>query len=361
MLTPDSATRHYRRVQRLQLVALAAMRRAWRRMEPMGNWERQYREDVGPKLVALAAAAQVAATVETNDYVPQVLDEVGIDPDGPAVPRMALAGWAGDGRPVESLMALSVTKASAAYTAPHDGIQALDSPAQRAADALASAEQWIMLAASTLIADSTRAAEAAAIGARPQVGGYVRMLNPPSCSRCAVLAGRFYRWNSGFERHPRCDCVHIPASEAVAGDLRLDPDAYFESLPTAADLAEQYPGLTVQQRRDLDLFSQEDIFTDAGARAIREGADLAQVVNARRGMRQAQVYGHDVLVTMEGTTRRGVAYRALNERFRNPDARVRGERYFRTTNVRLMPESIFEIAKDRDDAIRLLRLHGFIS
>src|SRR5690348_18342012 len=37
------------------------------------------------------------------------------------------------------------------------------------------------------------------------------LLNPPSCQRCAILAGRWYRWSQGFLRHPRCDCVNLPA------------------------------------------------------------------------------------------------------------------------------------------------------
>lgn len=144
------------------------------------------------------------------------------------------------------------------------------------------------------------------------------MLNPPSCSRCTVLAGRFYMWNEGFARHPNCDCLHIPSSESVSGDLVVSPDAYFESL-------------TPRQ--------QDKVFTKAGAQAIRDGADISKVVNARRGMQKAQVFGRDTLVTTEGTARRRNAGRAP---------------------IRLMPESIYDQAKDRPDAIRLLKLHGFI-
>src|SRR5690606_41194169 len=65
---------------------------------------------------------------------------------------------------------------------------------------------------SGMVADSGRMA-ATAGNATHFTGGYVRMLNPPSCSRCAILAGRWFRWNDGFLRHPRCDCVHIPAKD----------------------------------------------------------------------------------------------------------------------------------------------------
>ena len=53
----------------------------------------------------------------------------------------------------------------------------------------------------SLVADAARGAESVSIATRPRVG-YVRYLSPPSCSRCAILAGRFYRWSTGFLRHP---------------------------------------------------------------------------------------------------------------------------------------------------------------
>lgn len=60
-----------------------------------------------------------------------------------------------------------------------------------------------------------------------------------------------------------CDCRHIPCTEDVADDLRTDPKAYFDSLSES---------------------EQSRIFTKSGAKAIRDGADMGRVVNARRGM-----------------------------------------------------------------------------
>src|SRR5690606_6627480 len=93
--------------------------------------------------------------------------------------------------------------------------------------------------------------------AHRQASGYVRMVNPPCCPRCAILAGRWYRWSAGFQRHPRCDCVHIPSRESVAGDLRTDPEALFRE--------GKIRGLT-----------------EAETQAIRDGADMARVVNVKR-------------------------------------------------------------------------------
>lgn len=302
-------------------------------MEPSGNWQEQYRQDVGPKLVALTVAAQMAATRNADTYVAEVLNELDL---GPAVePGLlvlsGLAGWAGDGRPVATLLEGVVAKAGKAHTAGA-------APEQ----ALAGAESWLDMVTQTLISDATRAAESVALVPREWVEGYVRMLNPPSCSRCVVLAGRWYGWNAGFERHPGCDCVHIPTSEARSDDLRVNPDRYFRSLSRT---------------------EQDRTFTKAGAEAVRDGADLGQVVNARRGMTTAQqnprgwipkgrmirteAFGRGIFTTTEGVTKRALARKAMGPTSRRP--------------FRLMPESIYEIADDRADAIRLLKLYGYIT
>lgn len=108
--------------------------------------------------------------------------------------------------------------------------------------------------------------------------------------------------------YPRCDCIHIPAREDSADDLRTDPKAYFDSL-TAAE--------------------QDRLFTKAGAEAVRSGADMARVVNARRGMYEAGGRSY----TTEAAGRR----------------------------PRLMPEQILrEAGTDRAEALRLFRLHGYL-
>lgn len=328
-MLPRSATRHYRRIQRLQAVTVTAVRHAWGRMEPRGNWERQYRDDVGPKVTAVVVAAQIAAAREADAYAADVLNELDFGPptEPGVVAPASYAGVAGDGRPVSTLLEQSVgqararlhadTQAAAVRLTPPD---LEPSPEQ----ALARTLDWIDMAAQTLIADAAREAEIAAFAQRPWVDGWVRAINPPCCARCALLSGRFYLFNEGFLRHPRCDCFHIPAPsdrDKVRDLIAINsPERYFESLTED---------------------EQDRIFTKSGAEAIRLGADMGQVVNARRGMRKAQVAGRNVRVTTEGATRRG---------------RASGLR------VRLMPESILEIAgNDRDEAIRLLRLHRYIT
>lgn len=126
----------------------------------------------------------------------------------------------------------------------------------------------------------------------------------------------------------------IPASENVAGDLTTSPKAYFDSL------SEQ---------------EQNATFTKAGAQAVRDGANINQVVNARRGMYTAGIGNLKVQATHEGVTSRGGFGRAQS------DLRKQGGRYRRSQTLRLMPEQIYLEAKgDRDEALRLLRKFGYI-
>ena len=298
---PRAAEKYQASQSREIAAALAAVRRLWRQVLPvavLGSWGM-----VRPSVVAALVVAQERLLSGVEPYMSAVLAETGQgrrdDPVG-APGWWPLLGVAGDGRGLGGMVD------GAAYGA-------LRSIREGAAPRLAVREagRWLERAASTALSDTARQGEVVAMARRP-VAGYVRMLVPPSCSRCVVLAGNFYRFNAGFERHPRCDCRHIPAAEALAGDLALDTRAYFDSLSEA------------EQRR---------VFTVAGAEAIRDGADIGRVVNARRGMYTAQVGGRRVLATTA----------------------VAGSR------VRLMPETIVRVAPNRAERLRLLRLHGYIT
>lgn len=169
------------------------------------------------------------------------------------------------------------------------------------------------------------------IVAGPEWTNYVRVLVPPSCDRCTILAGRIYRDLEGFARHPGCDCQHWPVTDwaaAEAAGLVTDPEVAFDR------------GLI----RGL---------SKADTQAIRDGADIQEVVNARRGggtrprgMTNAitvETFDRTVKATLEGTTKRAAWRKA------HPNL-----------PIRLRPESIYEHAKDRADVLRLLRLYGYI-
>lgn len=337
MPLPEAAAAHYRRMQRVQMVAITGVAASWARMTPDvdASWPA-----VRDRAVPLVESAQLAAARSGASYVPLALAEQGLtdDPLG-AVETAALAGIAADGRPLDSLLFGAVVHTKDRLAAGVD-----------IAQALAAGGIWLEGAARTQVSDAGRGAAGLAIAATPRAG-WTRMVNPPCCGRCAVLAGKTFKWNEGFLRHPRCDCTHVPTPEVGAGNAGTSPLAAFEAMSRA---------------------EQDKAFTKAGARAIRDGADPSQVVNARRsasGMSRADggrgqlerrdTFGQQLYVTTEGTTRRGAAYQSLT-RGRGTDVRTPGQRLARAQAPRLMPESIYDIATDREDAVRLLKANGYL-
>lgn len=95
----------------------------------------------------------------------------------------------------------------------------------------------------------------------------------------------------------------------MAGDLRTDPKAAVRS--------GQVTGLSTSDTEALD-----------------EGADLNQVVNARRG--------RSGMTTTEGATRGGLAGQRLGGR------------------QRLTPDAIYRVAEGRTEAVALLRANGYL-
>lgn len=286
----EVAVRHARERARLATRLRREARTAWRRVDPRrisDSWAAQL-----PGLLFALIAAQRAAASTADGY----LDAQDLPGAGTQVNASAFAGVASDGRSLQTLFALPGILTLKAIA---DG-----SPIGRAMTVGGALAE---LAAHTQITDAGRAADQVGLVARG-AGGYVRMVSGGACSRCLILAGRWYRWNAGFDRHPHCSCVGIPAAENVAGDLRTDPKRAFDAM---------------------DAAEQDKTFGKAGAQAIRDGSDMAKVVNARRGMQTA---ADGRLYTTEAAGRR----------------------------PRLMPEQIYRDAKDREDAVRLLRLHGFI-
>lgn len=309
------------------------------------NWETAWRTDVGPKVVDVVREAQGAVSASSEAYIAAVLAELDMPLGSPSALNLdAFMGVAGNGQDLASVVYGGVIAAAKAQYEP----RLADRTAQQAADqALEDGAAWFDQQVASLIADAARAAQTVAMTQNEAVEGYVRMIEPGACSRCVMLAGQFYRYNKGFLRHPKCRCVHIPASENTSDSLLTSPHRYFDSLSAA---------------------EQDRVFTIAGAEAIRLGADISKVVNARRGMATAQqnprgwipkgrlvptdVFGRPTYITTEGTTKRGTFGRINAERRRIGKPAL---------PVRLMPESIIELAQDRADAIHLLRLYGYLT
>jgi hypothetical protein len=302
-----SAADHYRRQQQIAGRAVIAGRRAWRLLDVNdldGSWPRVLR-----LLLPLTVAAQTASVTGSASYVPRALNEQDLtdEPAGEIVPD-SLTGSASDGRPLDTLLYSPVTTVKSRIGGGAATQQAMTSGGL-ALDAILA----------TQVADAGRIATGVGITARRNVG-YIRMLNPPSCSRCAILAGKFYRWNAGFQRHINCDCVHVPTAENIAGDLTTDPMAAFRS-GKITDLSR------------------------ADTQAINDGADIGQVVNAHRGM----VTAGGRKFTTEGMTKRGFAHQRLRSLGANRSV------------PRLTPEQIYRDAADRDAAIELLHRFGYIT
>lgn len=209
-MLPQAARSFQEAQQRRILQALGYTAVEWERIgsDFEAGWAR-----VGPRLTLLVTAAQLGAARDGAAYVPAALAEVGQSvPADAAVRAEAFAGVASDGRPLASLLYGAVVHAR---TAPVDSLGAR----------LDAGRKFLTAVVQTQVADAGRDASMAATVARPLVK-WVRVVNPPCCQRCAVLAGHVYAHSQGFQRHPRCDCFHLVQTVANpdAAGIRIGPE-----------------------------------------------------------------------------------------------------------------------------------------
>lgn len=268
---------------------------------------------VGPPLVAIASAAQLAAATAATAYVPAVLAQTAQTAVGSPVAIVvptAFAGVAADGRSLPGLLTSAVVQAKLA-TRPQSvvdgGGKSVTVPGRAPADALALGGRALDGLLQTVAADAARGATQAEIAVRENVG-YVRMVNPPCCGRCAILAGKWFPWNAGFPRHPRCDCLGIPATENVAGSLLTDPRALLES------------GLVRVSRRERERLDRGD--------------DIYKVINESRDMWRARIAEQKAGATAE-------------------------ERAARDQKARQGLEDLFASTRSRVDAVKAMRDQGY--
>ena len=275
---------------------------------------------------ATAAAGQVRAVELADQYMTAQLG----GSDAALQPR-AFAGVASDGRSLPGLLRGASVAANQALAAeaPEAVVRAqLGMESQRTDAARRAAESWLRTVALTLTSDAVRAGLRAGMAVRNASG--IRIASRPCCGRCAVLHGRFYSWRADFQRHPRCDCTFQLVRH---GEDWQAP----EEIPL-----DQIRGLSQADRQAIEL-----------------GADRSAVINAQRGMQSVTSYGKTVKGTSEGMTKRGDAYKRL--------VRDRAQQLGLTEKQlagrvdRLRPESILDQARDQEDAMRLLRLHGYIA
>lgn len=325
--------------QRAVLQTSITIRRLWQELagaDLSGSWTR----GLGQAVVRAVGAGQLLAAHTGQPYVDAMVAADGLQSDyepgaTQVVPR-SFSGVAADGRPLDSLLYLPVIRTK---TLIQGGLTLQEAM-------LGGLAQLQNIVASEVAAAGSGAAGVAMVANRT-VTGYVRMVRSGACARCVILAGRWYRFNADFQRHKRCQCYGVPATDARPG-RRQNPMSFFNSLSKAE-----------QDRR----------FGIGGATAIREGGDIYQVVNASRSVVSLDSYGRRVVATLEGTTRRGSFYQDMR---REAELKT-GQRFARTAGdlemglprfelrtPRLMPNEIYKLTEDRNELIRLLRRFGYL-
>lgn len=316
---PVEARREQARQDRIAARAGRGTDALWRRVDPdniASSWA-----SLLPSALSVLAAAQLAAALGAVEYLDDLL--------GAAAPAVALldpqgfAGVASDGRDLGTLLTQPAITTLGRLRRGDTLVRAL------------AAGRWhLSTLTRTQVFDAGRAAEQVGVAARPRVRAYTRVVSSGACGRCVVLAGREYSWSEGFARHPRCNCRTVP----------LNPD---DDRPVGTDPREVFDAMSKEQ--------QDRSFGVHNAEAIREGADIGQVVNARRGMQSPGDRRAGRRYTTEGTTRRGLAGQRLGSFARAP-----GQRYATSGRPRLTPEAIMRDARDRDHALELLYENGYL-
>lgn len=293
MAAPADVAASYRAAQAgiARTVAVASVRE-WRKIDPARldlSWL-----SILLRLLAIVTGGQREAASRAPAYLAAVIRAQGVVPDpGHRLLPDPFSGIASDGRGLDTLLYGPVVSAKHAIAT-----------GASVDDALASAERQLAMLVQTQVQDAGRMSAQTAMADDSAVRGYTRVVHLPACPRCIILAGRFYRYSSGFLRHPRCDCTMMPAAEVIEPQ---DPAS-----------------LLAQMRKDHPAYLARSL-TDGDLQALDHGADLNQVVNAHRGMATAAAQA-----TREGTTKRGLAGK-----------RLRGQR-------RMTPAAIFAQAESQN-------------
>lgn len=326
--------------QRAVIQTTMTLQRLWKELAAT-DLSRSWLSGLGAAMVRAVSAGQLVAASTGQPYIEAMVRGDGLGNNymeqASHVDTRSFSGAASDGRALDSLLYLPVIRTK---TLIGNGLTLQEAM-------LGGQAQLLQIAASE-VADAGRGAASVSMIANRSVTGYVRTVRSGACARCAILAGRWYRWNADFERHRRCQCYGTPATEARPG-RHTNPMSFFHGLSRAE-----------QDRR----------FTIGGAAAIRNGADIYSVVNAGRSTATLDAYGKKVVATLEGTTRRGAFYQQMlreaeqrtGQRFARSRVDVeRGLPRFQLRTPRLTPSEILRLSADRGDLIRLLKRFGYLS
>jgi hypothetical protein len=267
--------------------------------------------NVGPQITAAASAAQLGNARDSQTYLNQVARVAGADSADPIIPA-SFAGIDGSGRTVAGLLHGAVTTTK----------QAIGS-GMGLTESMLSGASYLAAMMKTALHDIGRSSDLTAMTGKSYTH-YVRVVSGGACSRCAILAGMASAARA-FPRHPGCQCTAAPVTDKDSG-IYTSPEEYFESLSKA---------------------EQDRVFTQAGADAIRAGANPIRVVDSRRGMNRGPLSAGSRLVQV----RIGV----------HPDGTpVLGYVTGYGARARLMPETIMTLSEDPLTRRALLRDAGYM-
>lgn len=301
MPAAEAAQAHYAQRQVLVEAAASVAASRWAQVDTSAiamSWRTQLPVVAGGLTGAQLAAAQSADTYVSGSMVAEGL---AVAADGTLV-AASLAGVAADGRDLVSLLYQPVITALTA-------IQGGDTLPRAMAAGLSQLDTMVR----TEVADAGRTADEIAMTTHG-TAGYVRLVVGATCNRCIILAGRWYRWSDGFERHPKCDCVMVPAGED--DEPLTSPEATYEAM--------------TRDERTAAGWSRDE------QEAIALGADIAAVTNIHR---------------------KGSLYVAGGRQFARESTTKRGS----SPGARITPRQIMKDANgDRDETLRLLRRFGYI-
>lgn len=327
----ELASAHTAATQVVVRRAAEQVQQRWRSVLP-DQLTAGFGSQIVPVFIGAIMAGQGAAAALAAPYVDAAMADTGEGPVATLLPY-SFAGATAAGRPLDWLGGVLLDWPTQALTAGMSTQDASTVGLQRA-----------ITYVSTEINDAGRSATQVAETAHPAVAGHERVVHLPSCDRCIILAGTFYRYSTGFLRHPRCDCTMRPVTEAEwqAGHPRSTPQSLFDAMSTA---------------------EQNQRFGAANAEVIRMGGDMSQVVNARQGMTTVKALGRDMQVTTSGTTKRavfgGYEITAGGELRKQP-----GRRYRSVTTPRLTPGEIFRLGDEfgwgREELIRQLQRFAYL-
>jgi hypothetical protein len=259
--------RHYRDQQHISRATARAILAMWRNVDPdniSASWQRQI-----ARAAAVLSAGQEASAKSASTYI-ATLPQLSA-PEYVAAPA-AFAGQTAGGGSLAGLLYNPVVTSKLSIL-----------QGNRVTDALHIGQSQLGMLVLNEVQQAGRNAAGVGITVFPEITGYTRVLTTPSCPRCIVLAGKWYRWSSGFARHPRC----FPAGVVTSGP-KLDAASrrWFEG---------ELVVLTTASGEKLPLTGNHPVLTSRGwvpAHLLNEGDDVVRSTHSQ-GAEALIVPDHD--------------------------------------------------------------------